>query len=121
MRFIMMVKGTTASEAGVMPTRAQIAAMGAYNEELAKAGVLVELSGLKPTSAGAKVCFEGGKPKLIKGPFGGAKDIVSGFWIINVTDADEAFAWAMKAPNPAFNDTEGEIEVRPFFEPSDFA
>ena len=121
MRFIMLVKASAKSEAGVMPTQAQMAAMGAYNDELTKARVLVDLAGLKPTSAGAKVRFEGNQPRLVNGPFGGTKDIVSGFWIIDVKNADEAFAWAMKAPNPAFSDTEGEIEVRPFFEPSDFA
>jgi hypothetical protein len=82
--------------------------------------VLVNLSGLKPTSAGAKVRFRGGKPTLAKGPFAEAKDIVAGFWVIDVKSAEEAFEWAMKAPNPAFNDAEGEIEVRPFFEAADF-
>jgi hypothetical protein len=120
MRFIMMVKGTARSEAGVMPTPEQMAAMGAYNEQLTKAGVLVDAAGLKPTSAGAKVQYRGGKPTLAKGPFTGG-DIVSGYWIIEAPSTEDAFAWATKAPNPAFSDTEGEIEVRPFFGEADFA
>jgi len=119
MRYLMMVKGTKASEAGVMPTQAQIAEMGAYNEELAKAGVLVDLSGLQPTSKGAKIRFSGGKRTLIEGPFAEASDIVSGYWIIKVNSHEEAIAWAMKAPNPAFGG-DGEIEIRRFFEMEDF-
>jgi hypothetical protein len=119
MRFMMIVKGSAASEAGVMPTAEQFAEMDAYNEQLRAAGVLVDLAGLKATSTGARVNFAGGTPKLTPGPFTDG-NITSGFWIIDVKDAEEAFAWAMKAPNPAFNDREGEIEVRPFFEASDF-
>ncbi|MGH7023262.1 MAG: YciI family protein [Caulobacteraceae bacterium] len=118
MRYMMIVKGTAASEAGVMPTQAQIAEMGAYNETLAKAGVLVDLSGLKPTSRGAKIRFSGGSRKLIEGPFA-SDDIVSGFWIIKVKSHEEAIEWAMKAPNPAFGG-DGEIELRPFYELEDF-
>ncbi len=119
MRYMMIVKGTKASEAGVMPTPAQIAEMGAYNEQLARAGILVDLSGLQPTSKGAKIRFSGGKRTLIQGPFPDAKDIVSGYWIINVKSPEEALEWAMKAPNPAFGD-DGEIELRRFFELEDF-
>ena len=120
MRYIMMVKGTRASEAGVMPTDAQMAEMGAYNEQLAKAGVLVDLSGLHPTSKGAKIRFSGGKRTLVRGPFANGGDIVSGYWIIDVKSPEEALDWAMKAPNPAFGDADGEIEVRRFFELEDF-
>lgn len=117
----MIVKGTKASEAGVLPTPAQIATMGAFNDELIKAGVLVDATGLQATSKDAKIRYSGGKRTLIDGPFTESKDIVSGYWIINVKSRDEAIAWAMKAPNPTFNDAEGEIELRRFFEMKDFA
>ncbi len=120
MRYMMIVKGTQASEAGVMPTPAQIAEMGAYNEQLAKAGVLVDLSGLQPTSKGARIRFSRGKRMLIDGPFTETKGIIAGYWIINVKSHEEAIEWAMKAPNPAFGDADGEIELRRFFELEDF-
>jgi hypothetical protein len=120
MRYIMLVKATTKSEAGVMPTPAQIAEMGAYNEQLSKAGVLVDLSGLQATSKGFKIRFSGGKRERIDGPFAETTNTVSGYWIINVKSHQEAVEWAMKAPNPAFGD-DGEIEVRRFFEMEDFA
>jgi len=119
-RYIMLVKATRKSEAGVMPTPAQFAEMGAYNEQLSKAGVLVDLSGLQPTAKGFKIRFGGGKRELVKGPFADATNTVSGYWIINVNSHEEAMEWAMKAPNPAFGD-DGEIEVRRFFEMEDFA
>lgn len=121
MRYMMIVKGTQASEAGVMPTAAKIAEMSAYNEQLVKAGVLVDAAGLKPTSKGAKIRYSGGKRTLTNGPFGEAKDIISGFWIINVNSHEEAIEWAMKAPNPALEGADGEIELRPFFAEEDFA
>jgi hypothetical protein len=120
MRYIMLVKATKKSEAGVMPTPAQIAEMGAYNEQLSKAGVLVDLSGLQATANGFKIRFAGGKRELSNGPFADTTNTVSGYWIINVKSHEEAVAWAMKAPNPAFGD-DGEIEVRRFFEMEDFA
>lgn len=120
MRYMMIVKATKASEAGVMPTEAQFAEMGAYNEQLANAGVLVDLSGLQATSQGARIRFSGGKRALIKGPFPDSSDLVAGYWIINVKSPEEAFDWAMKAPNPAFGDADGEIELRRFFEMEDF-
>ena len=121
MRYMMIVKGTQASEAGVMPTAAKMAEMSAYNERLIKAGVLVDAAGLKPTSKGAKIRFAGGSRNLIHGPFRDAKDIFSGFWIIEVKSHEEAIEWAMKAPNPAVEDADGEIELRPFFAEEDFA
>ena len=119
MRYMMIVKATKASESGVMPTEAQFAEMGAYNQQLAEAGVLVDLSGLQATSKGAKIRFAGGKRTLTKGPFPYAPDIVAGYWIINVKSPEEALEWAMKAPNPAFGDADGEIELRRFFELED--
>lgn len=120
MRYIMLVKATKKSEAGVMPTPAQIAEMGAYNEQLSKAGVLVDLSGLQATAKGFKIRYSSGKRELINGPFPDTTNAVSGYWIINVKSHEEAVQWAMKAPNPAFGD-DGEIEVRRFFEMEDFA
>jgi hypothetical protein len=120
MRYMMIVKATKASESGVMPTESQFAEMGAYNEQLDKAGVLVDLSGLQATSKGAKIRFSGGKRTLIEGPFPYAPDIVAGYWIINVKSPEEALEWVMKAPNPAFGDADGEIELRRFFELEDF-
>ena len=120
MRYMMIVKGTPKSESGVMPTEAQFAVMGAYNEQLAQAGVLVDLSGLQPTSQGAKIRFSGGKRTLTKGPFKDATDIFAGYWIINVKSPEEALEWAMKAPDPAFGDPGGEIELRRFYETDDF-
>jgi hypothetical protein len=119
MRYIMLVKATKKSEAGVMPTPAQIAEMGAYNEQLSKAGVLVDLSGLQATSKGFKIRFSGGQRERIDGPFEDITNTVSGYWIINVKSHEEALEWAMRAPNPAFED-DGEIEVRRFFEMEDF-
>jgi hypothetical protein len=120
MRYIMMVKGTKASEAGVMPTLAQMAEMGVYNDALIRAGVLIDAAGLHATSKGAKIRFSGESKTLIQGPFADSSDIVSGFWIINVRSPEEAMAWAMQAPNPAFG-SDGEIEIRRLFEPEDFA
>jgi hypothetical protein len=120
MRYIMLVKATRKSEAGVLPTPEQIAVMGAYNEQLTKAGVLVDAAGLQATSKGFKIRFSGGKRELIDGPFADTTNTVSGYWIINVKSREEAVEWAMKAPNPAFGD-DGEIEVRRFFEMEDFA
>jgi hypothetical protein len=93
MRYMMIVKATKASESGVMPTEAQFAEMGAYNEELANAGVLVDLSGLQATSQGARIQFSGGKRTLIKGPFPDSADLVAGYWIINVKSPEEAVEW----------------------------
>jgi hypothetical protein len=120
MRYMMIVKASRASEAGVMPTEAQFAEMGAYNEQLANAGVLVDLSGLQATSQGARIRFSGGKRTLIQGPFDYSSDLVAGYWIINVKSPEEALEWAMKAPNPGFGDADGEIELRRFFEMEDF-
>jgi len=119
MRFIMIVKANTDSEAGQMPSDEMIATMGKYNEELMKAGVLVDLSGLKPTSQGFRVKFSGGKRTIVDGPFTETKELIAGYWIINVKSREEAVEWAKKVPAPHQNG-EGEVEVRPFFELEDF-
>jgi hypothetical protein len=120
MRFMMIVKANKKSEAGQMPGDELIAAMTKYNEELMKAGALVDLSGLQPSSKGARVKFSGEKRKVIDGPFAETKELIAGYWIIKAKSMAEAIAWATRAPNPAGND-EGEIEIRPFFEMEDFA
>lgn len=121
MRFMMIVKASKDSEAGKMPGEELLSAMGKYNEELMKAGVLVDLSGLQPSSKGARIKFSKGKPTVIDGPFPETKELIAGYWIINVKSRDEALAWAKRAPAPFGQDQDGEIELRQFFEMEDFA
>lgn len=120
MRFMMIVKASKESEAGVMPTDEMIASMGKFNEELMKAGVLVDLSGLQPSSKGFRVKFAGGKRTIVDGPFTESKELIAGYWVINVKSRDEALEWAKKVPAPQEQGA-GEIEVRQFFELEDFA
>ena len=120
MRFMMIVKASQKSEAGQMPSEKLLSAMGKYNEELMKAGALIDLSGLKPTSKGARVKFSGEQRTVVDGPFAETKELIGGYWIIQAKSLEEAIAWAKRAPNPCEND-EGEIEIRPFFEVEDFA
>jgi hypothetical protein len=121
MRFMMIVKGNKDSEAGKMPSEELLSAMGKYNEELMKAGVLLDLSGLQPTSKGARIKFSGGKRTVIDGPFTESKELIAGYWVIQVKSREEAIEWAKRAPNPAGEGAEGEIEIRQFFEVEDFA
>ncbi len=116
MRFMVLVKGDARTEAGVMPTEDELGAMGAFNEELIKAGAMLAGDGLHPTSKGAKIRYGADGPKVIDGPFTEAKEIVAGYWIIEVKSRDEAIAWLRRAPFP-----DGEIEIRQIFELSDFA
>lgn len=120
MRFMMIVKANRNSEAGMMPDPSLIAAMTRYNEELAKAGVLLDLSGLQPTSKGARVRFAGGKTTVIDGPFAETKELIAGYWLIEVKSRDEAIQWARRAPAPHGEGQEAEIEVRQLFELEDF-
>ena len=120
MRFMMMVKANKDTEAGVMPDEKLIAAMVKYNEELAKAGVLLDLSGLQPTSKGARVRFSGGKRTVIDGPFAETKELIAGYWLIQVKSKEEAIEWAKRCPAPHGEATEGEIEIRQLFELEDF-
>ena len=113
MRFMVLVKGDKRSEAGVMPTEAELSAMGKFNDELVEAGVMLAGDGLHPTSRGAKVKFP--EKKVIDGPFTEAKEIVAGFWIWQLNSLAEAVAWLERAPFP-----EGEVEIREIFELSDF-
>ena len=121
MRFMMMVKASKDSEAGKMPSEELLSAMGKYNEELMKAGVLLDLSGLQPTSKGARIKFSGGKRTVIDGPFTESKELIAGYWVIQVKSREEAIEWAKRVPNPAGEGAEGEIEIRQFFELEDFA
>ena len=116
MRFMVLVKGDARTEAGVMPTEDELGAMCAFNEELIKAAAMLAGDGLHPTSKGAKIRYGADGPKVIDGPFTEAKEIVAGYWIIEVKSRDEAIAWLRRAPFP-----DGEIEIRQIFELSDFA
>ena len=120
MRFIMMVKANKDSEAGALPQKDLIEAMGRFNEEMAKAGVLLAAEGLQSTEKGARVRFSGGKPTVIDGPFAETKELIAGFWMIEVASKEEAVAWARRSPAPHGNDQESEIEIRQVFEASDF-
>jgi hypothetical protein len=115
----MIVKASQDSEAGKMPPEELLDAMGKYNAELMKAGVLVDLAGLKPTSHGARIRFSGGKVSVIDGPFTETKELIAGYWIIRANSLAEAIEWGKRVPNPAGE--EGEIEIRPFFEMEDLA
>jgi hypothetical protein len=120
MKFMMIVKASKDSEAGVMPSEALLSAMGKYNEELMKAGVLVDLAGLQPSSKGARIKYSAsGRPTVVDGPFPETKELIAGYWIINVKSREEAIQWAKRAPAP-HERQECEIEVRPFFELDDF-
>jgi hypothetical protein len=120
MRFMMIVKASKDSEAGKMPSEELLAAMGKYNEELMKAGVLLDLSGLQPSSKGARIKFSGGKRTVIDGPFAETKELIAGYWIIQVKSKQEAIEWAMRVPCPHGESADGEIEIRQFFELEDF-
>ena len=120
MRFMMIVKASKDSEAGKMPSEELLSAMGKYNEELMKAGVLLDLSGLQPSSKGARIKFSGGKRMVLDGPFTESKELIAGYWIIQVKSREEAIEWAKRAPNPQGEGQEGEIEIRQFFELEDF-
>jgi hypothetical protein len=119
MRFIVFVKATKDSEAGVMPTTELLTAMGKYNEELVKAGVMVAGEGLQPSSKGARVKFSGAKRIVTDGPFAETRELVAGFWVFQVGSKEEAIEWVKRCPNP-FPGGESEIEIRQIFEPADF-
>jgi hypothetical protein len=118
MRVVVFVKATKDSEAGVMPSQELLAAMGHYNEELAKAGVLLAGEGLHPTSRAKRVHFSGASRTVTDGPFAETKELVAGFWIWQVSSMEEAIEWVKRCPNPMREDSD--IEVRPVFEAADF-
>ena len=116
MRFMAIVKATEDSENGVLPSQAMLEAMGAYNEELVKAGVLLDGDGLRPSSHGARVSFDqDGTPTVTDGPFTETKELVSGYWVLEVSSREEAIEWIRKAPFRG-----GEVEIRPFSTAEDF-
>jgi hypothetical protein len=118
MKFMILVKASKDSEAGVMPDEELLSAMGKFNEELAEAGVLLAAEGLHPSSKGARVKFTGGQTSVIDGPFAEPKDLVAGFWLWQVKSKEEAIAWVRRCPKPHKEDCE--IEIRQVFEPEDF-
>ena len=118
MRFMILVKATKDSEAGVMPSEQLLSEMGKFNEELAKAGVMLAGEGLHPSSKGARVRFSGAKRTLIDGPFAETKELVAGFWLWKCKSRQEAIDWVKRCPNPMPG--ESEIEIRQVFEAEDF-
>jgi hypothetical protein len=120
MRFMIIVKATKDSEAGVMPEEKLIAAMATYHEELAKAGALLDASGLKPSAKGWRIKYFGDKRTLVDGPFTETKELIAGYTLIQVKSREEAIEWTRRFPNPAVDGKQGEIEVRQLFELEDF-
>ena len=118
MRFMLIVKADANSEAGVMPSQELLAEMGKYNEELVKAGVLLAGEGLHPSSKGARVKFSGSNRTVVDGPFSETKELVAGFWLVEVKSKEEAIEWVKRCPNPMQG--ESEIEIRQVFEAEDF-
>ena len=120
MRFMIIVKATKDSEAGVMPEERLIAEMATYHEELAKAGVLLDASGLQASSKGWRVKYSGGKRTVVDGPFAETKELIAGYTLIQVKSRQQALEWTKRFPNPAGEGTQCEIEVRQLFELEDF-
>jgi hypothetical protein len=115
MRFMMIVKASEDSEAGVMPTEQELAEMGAFNDELVKAGIMLSGEGLHPTSKGVRIRYDGATRTVVDGPFTESKELIGGFWLIQVKSLDEAIEWARRVPF-----REGEVEIRQVFEMDDF-
>jgi hypothetical protein len=122
MKFMMLVKADRNTEAGVLPTEQDLALMGKFNEEMVKAGVLLDGAGLQPSSKGAKVTFQGGKVQVTDGPFAETKELIAGYWLINVKSKQEAIEWATRVPFDKIphEGRVAEIEVRQMFELEDF-
>ena len=119
MRFMVIVKADKKSEAGVLPSKELLTEMTQYNEELVKAGVLLAGEGLQPSSKGARVRFSGSQRTVMDGPFAETKELIAGFWLIQVKSKEEAIEWVKRAPNPSPG-TESEVEIRQVFEAEDF-
>ena len=118
MKFMVIVKATKESEAGVLPSTEMLEAMGKYNEELVKAGVMLAGEGLHPSSKGVRVRFSGDQRTVVDGPFTETKELIAGFWLMQVRSKDEIIEWVKRCPNPMPG--ESEIEIRQVFEPEDF-
>lgn len=119
MKVMVFVKATPDSEAGKMPSHELMAAMGAYNQSLIKAGIMKDAAGLKPTRVSKRVHFSGTTRTVTDGPFADTKEIVSGYWLWEVQSLDEAIEWVKKCPNPMLTDSD--IDIRPLYAPEDFA
>jgi hypothetical protein len=119
MRVVVFVKATEDSEKGILPTAELLEAMGRYNEELVKAGIMLAGAGLKPTTQAKRIAFNGPGRTVIDGPFAETRELVAGFWLWEVKDMDEAVAWVKRCPNPMLGPSE--IEIRPFYEMEDLA
>ena len=119
MRFMVMIRATQDSEAGIMPDEKLLADMGRFNEELVKAGVMLAGEGLKPSSKGARVRFSGKSRTVMDGPFVETKELIAGYWLWRCKSLDEAIDWVKRAPNP-FPNQDSEVEIRPLFELEDF-
>ncbi len=119
MKFMIIVKATAETEAGVMPSAELLSAMGAYNETLIKAGVLVDGAGLQSSARGARVVFEGDRRTVVDGPFAETKELIAGYWIFDVASKDEAIEWVKKAPNP-YPHEGAYLEIRQLFSNEDF-
>jgi hypothetical protein len=119
MRFMVMVKASAASEAGELPSTELLTEMGAFNEELVKAGILLAADGLHPSSKGARVRFSGSQRTVLDGPFAETKELVAGYWILEVASKEEVIEWVKRCPNPMPRE-DSEIEIRQIFEASDF-
>lgn len=123
MRFMMLLKGDRETEAGVPPTEEALEAMAEYNEALLRAGVLLDGAGLQPSSKGAMVTFQGGKPRVVDGPFAETKELIAGYWMIQVGSKEEAVEWAKRVPSefiPRGRNGTAEVELRQLFELEDF-
>lgn len=120
MRFMIIVKANADSEAGVMPGEELLSAMQKYHEELARAGVLMDASGLKPSAQGWRIKYSGSKRIVVDGPFAETKELIAGYTLINVKSREEALEWTRRFPNPAMDGSACEIEVRPLYELEDF-
>lgn len=120
MRVMIIIKATKDTEAGVMPSEQMLAEMGAYNEELAKAGIMLAGDGLHPTARGKRVVFSGSKRTVVDGPFAETKELLAGFWIWQVKSIDEAVEWVRRMPHPHFDAEDTNVEIRPLFDAADF-
>lgn len=121
MRFMIMVRANAVSESGAMPEERLMAAMAVFHEQLAKAGVLLDANGLKPSRDGWRVRYRGGQPTVIDGPFTESKELIAGYTLIQTRSREEAMEWARRFPAPFGAEMDGEIEVRPLYELDDFA
>ena len=121
MRFMIIVKATTESEAGTMPPERLLAEMATFHEELARAGVLLDASGLQPSNRGWRVVYDGEKRQRVDGPFTETKELIAGYTLINVATREEALDWSLRFPNPSLDRGRAQIEVRQLFELEDFA